>query len=527
LSRVIERDGEFALRAALGASRGRLLQQQLVQALVLAVIGTALGLIVASWFTPALVSLSPEGTDATGSAMREFDDAARLDLPVFTFAAGVMIFSGLGFGLLPAIRAARTDLRGGMGAASRSATLDRATRRLLGSFVIVELAIAAVLLTASITATQYFERLINEPWGFQTVGRVQFNCNAPDRLFVSPAAKLNVLNSALAQLRALPGVISATLTSPSPLNAPRDLISFNAEGARVPEPRGFYMAYERAAAPGYFTNMGQRLLHGREFLDSDTAESAPVCIVTDALARRFWPGQDPIGKRVKWGRLDGPRPWLSVVGVVADMKVVAEPRDGEVIGTITRPIPQMLVTDPGQFDEITFLVHMKGELLSANVIRAALARADARIAAFNIVSLEEAAARMHATERFIFVLVSAFGLLGLVLAAVGLYGLLSLQVARRQREFGIRSALGATARQIIQLVANQGARLLTIGFAIGALVTWGCFRLIQNHWAEMPAPNIFAWIGGGAVLSAAVALACWLPAQRAARVDPVVALRAE
>jgi predicted permease len=527
LSRVIERNGEFALRAALGASRGRLLQQQLVQALVLAVIGTALGLIVASWFTPALVSLSPEGTDATGSAMREFDDAARLDLPVFTFAAGVMIFSGLGFGLLPAIRAARTDLRGGMGAASRSATLDRATRRLLGSFVIVELAIAAVLLTASITATQYFERLINEPWGFQTAGRVQFNCNAPDRLFVSPAAKLNVLNSALAQLRALPGVMSATLTSPSPLNAPRDLISFNAEGARVPEPRGFYMAYERAAAPGYFTNMGQPLLHGREFLDSDTAESAPVCIVTDALARRFWPGQDPIGKRVKWGRLDGPRPWLNVVGVVADMKVVAEPQDGEVIGTITRPIPQMLVTDPGQFDEITFLVQMKGEPLSANVVRAALARADARIAAFNIVSLAEAAARVHATERFIFILVSAFGLLGLILAAVGLYGLLSLQVARREREFGIRSALGATARQIIQLVANQGARLLAIGFAVGALVTWGCFRLIQNHWAEMPAPNVFAWIGGGAVLSAAVALACWLPAQRAARVDPVVALRAE
>jgi len=527
LSRVIERDGEFALRAALGASRGRLLRLQLVQAFVLAVIGTALGLIVASWFTPALVSLSPEGADATGSAMREFDDAARLDLPVFAFAARVMVFSGLGFGLLPAIRAARTDLRGGMGAASRSATLDRATRRLLGSFVIVELAIAAVLLTASITATQYFERLINEPWGFETAGRVQFNCNAPDRLFVSPAAKLNVLNSALAQLRALHGVISATLTSPSPLNAPRDLISFNAEGARVPEPRGFYMAYERAAAPGYFTNMGQRLLHGREFLDSDTAESVPVCIVTDAFARRFWPGQDPIGKRVKWGRLDGPRPSLNVVGVVADMKVVAEPQDGEVIGTITRPIPQMLVTDPGQFDEITFLVQTKGEPLTANVIRTALARADAHIAAFNIVSLAEAAARMHATERFIFILVSAFGLLGLILAAVGLYGLLSLQVARRQREFGIRSALGATARQIIQLVANQGARLLAIGFAVGALVTWGCFRLIQNHWAEMPAPNVFAWIGGGAVLSAAVALACWLPAQRAARVDPVVALRGE
>ncbi len=527
LSRVIERNGEFALRAALGASRGRLIRQQLAQAFVLAVIGTLLGLMVASWFTPALVSLSPEGADATGSAMREFDNVVRLDLPVFAFAAGVMVFSGLGFGLFPAIRAARTDLRGAMSAASRSATLDPGTRRLLGSFVVVELAIAAVLLTASITATQYFQRLINEPWGFETQARVQFNSSTPDRLFPSAAAKLNVLNAALTQLRALPSVISATLTSPSPLNPSRDLMSFNAEGAAVPEPRGFHMAYERAATPGYFKDMGQRLLAGREFLESDNADAAPICIVTNAFARRFWPDQDPIGKRVKWGRLDGARPWLTVVGVVADMKVVAEPRDGEVIGTIARPIPQMLLTDPTQFDEITFLVQTKGEPLSADVIRATLARADARLAAFNVVSLEEAAGRMHATERFIFVLVSAFGLLGLILAAVGLYGLLSLQVARRHREFGIRSALGATAKQLVQLVAEQGARLLGIGFVIGALATWGFVRVVHSQWSEMPAPNFIAWIGVGSVLVVAVGLACWLPARRASRIDPVIALRAE
>ncbi|MGI9089439.1 MAG: ABC transporter permease [Chthoniobacterales bacterium] len=527
LARVIERNGEFALRAALGASRGRLIRQQLAQALLLALIGTALGLLIASWFTPMLVALSPEGTDATGSAMREFDNAVRLDLPVFGFAAGVMLFTGLGFGLLPAIRAARTDLRGAMNAVSRAATLDPGTRRLLGSFVVVELAIAAVLLTASITTTQYFQRLISEPWGFETQGRVQFNTSTPDRLFTSPAAKLNVLNATLAQLRALPGVVSATLTSPSPLNPSRDLMLFNAEGAPVPEPRGFHMAYERAAAPDYFKSMGQQLLHGREFLESDNAEAAPVCIVTNAFVQRFWPGQDAIGKRVKWGRLDGPRPWLNVVGVVADVKVIAEPADGEVIGTITRPIPQMLASDPIQFDEITFLVESKGAPLTADVIRIALARADSRLAVFNIVSLEEAAGRMHATERFIFVLVSAFGVIGLVLAAVGLYGLLSLQVTRRKREFGIRSALGATATQIMQLVAQQGARLLALGLTIGALGTWGVVRLARSQWAAMPAPNVLAVGGGGVVLGLAVTLACWLPARRASRIDPVIALRAE
>src|SRR5207248_4950643 len=245
------------------------------------------------------------------------------------------------------------------------------------------------------------------------------------------------------------------------------------------------------------------------------------------FARRFWPGQDPIGKRVKWGRLDGPRPSLNVVGVVGDMKVVAEPQDGEVIGTITRPIPQMLVTDPGQFDEITFLVQTKGEPLTANVIRTALARADAHIAAFNIVSLAEAAARMHATERFVFILVSAFGLLGLILSAVGLYGLLCLQVARRQREFGIRSALGATAAQIIQLVTKQGATLLGMGLLAGGVCTWGIVRLVQSQWSGMRAPDFLTWLAGGFVLAVAAAVACWLPAKRAAQVDPVIALRAE
>jgi hypothetical protein len=311
------------------------------------------------------------------------------------------------------------------------------------------------------------------------------------------------------------------------MDASWTLMLFNAEGAPAPEPRGVYTAYSRVPVPGYFQSVGQPLLQGRDFLESDGPDAPLVCIISQSIAKRFWPNQSPIGKRIRWGRLDGTRPWFTIVGVVGDMKAIADPRDGEVVGMIARPLAQMLVQTTAPLDDITFVLHTKGRAISESVIRAALARADSRLAAYNVVSLADAAAQSRTTERFIFVLVSAFGLLGLILAGVGLYGLLSLQVARRQREFGIRSALGATARQIIQLVANQGARLLTIGFAVGALVTWGCFRLIQNQWAEMPAPSIFAWIGGGAVLSAAVALACWLPAHRAARVDPVVALRAE
>jgi ABC-type antimicrobial peptide transport system permease subunit len=178
-------------------------------------------------------------------------------------------------------------------------------------------------------------------------------------------------------------------------------------------------------------------------------------------------------------------------------------------------------------DDITFVVHAEGNPISEPAIRAALARADSRVAANNIVSLEEAASRSRVTERFIFVLVTLFGLLGLILAAVGLYGLLSLQVARREREFGIRSALGATAAHIIRLIARQGATLIGIGFAVGGIATWGVIRIVRNQWPAMPGPNTIGWFLTAAVLGVAALVACWLPARRAAQVDPVTALRSE
>jgi ABC-type antimicrobial peptide transport system permease subunit len=188
----------------------------------------------------------------------------------------------------------------------------------------------------------------------------------------------------------------------------------------------------------------------------------------------------------------------------------------------------MLVHGTTPLEDITFVLHTKGGVVDEATIRAALARANPNLAAYNFASLQDAAARSRTTGRFIFILVSSFGVVGLVLSAVGLYGLLALQVARREREFGIRSALGATARQIIQLVAQQGAVLLSLGFTAGALATYGVVHLVRNQWAEMPTPNLIACICAAIVLGIAVMMiACWLPARRAARVDPVIALRAE
>src|SRR5439155_10883292 len=233
---------------------------------------------------------------------------------------------------LPAARASRTDLRTAMSGISRGATLDRNARRWLGSFVVIELAIAAALLTASITATQYFRKLVDEPWGFETKDRLAFNVTVPDRFFPNAAVKQNALEDSLRELRILPGVESATVTSPSPMDASWTLMLFNAEGAPAPEPRGVYTAYSRVPVSGYFASIGEPLLQGRDFNQSDTADAPPVCIISHSIAKRFWPNDSPVGKRIRWGRLDGTRPWFTIIGVVGDMKAIADPRDGEVLG---------------------------------------------------------------------------------------------------------------------------------------------------------------------------------------------------
>jgi len=526
LARSVAREGETAVRAALGASHGRLVRESLVQSLVLAALGTVAGLLLATWITPALVALSPEGTDATGSAMREFDYAVRLDLPVFALAAGALALAGLGFGLLPAWRAARTDLRATIAGGARSVTLDRGTRRLLGALVIAEIATALILLVGTGLLTGYFRSLVEQPWGFATENRLTFNVSM-ERLYPTADGRLRTLDAALAEFRGLPGVRSATITLPHPLNSARQLVSNNPDGAAPPEPRGYHLAYLRATTPGYFATVGQTLLRGRDFTDADRAGAPAVCIVNESFARRYWPGQDAVGRRVKLGRLDGPRPWMTIVGVAADTKVLADANDGEINGTLHLPLPQVLALST-TFGEYTFVLETAVEPHSLdNVVRAALARVDSRLAAFEMASVDEVATQTRVTERFALTLVALFGGLGLVLAAIGLYGLLALQVTRRMREFGVRSALGSTAAGLARLVAGQGLRLLAGGFLIGGALAWMLLRVVRQQWPELPAAGPLSYVAAGAVLSLAVGIACWLPARRAAKVDPITALRAE
>jgi predicted permease len=377
----------------------------------------------------------------------------------------------------------------------------------------------------SLTLTQYFRKIVREPWGFSTNHRIAFNAMLSDRLFDSPEARARTIEQTLTELRSLPGIRSASVTAPAPMDAAWDMMNCVPDGSHPPEPRGTYSAYMRGTSPGYFATIGQRLLRGRDFAETDRVDAPPVCIVNESFARRFWPGEDPLGKRVKHGRLDSQRPWYTVVGIVADTKSIADPRDGEIVGTVALPIATWLALGG---DEMTFVMESAGapKTLEAS-LRHAVGRADSRLALYRITSLDQAAAESWVTERFLFVLVSFFGGLGLLLASIGVYGLLALQVARRTREFGIRLALGATAQALIRLVAAQGVRLLGLGFFAGGIAAWAGATIVRHQWPEIPASDPLIWVGAIVVLSTGVAVASWLPARRAARVDPIIALRAE
>jgi len=199
----------------------------------------------------------------------------------------------------------------------------------------------------------------------------------------------HALEATLAQLRQLPGVNSATVVSPSPMDASWNLMLFNAEGAPAPEPRGMYAAYSRLSVPGYFQSVGQPLLRGRDFLESDGPDAPLVCIISQSIAHRFWPNESPVGKRIRWGRIDGNRPWFIIVGVVGDMKAIADPRDGEVLGMIARPMAQMLVHATAPLDDITFVLQARGRPISESTIRETLARADGRLTSYNLLSLAD------------------------------------------------------------------------------------------------------------------------------------------
>jgi predicted permease len=326
-------------------------------------------------------------------------------------------------------------------------------------------------------------------------------------------------------LRALPGVISATATTPDLVSFGRNLAAVTPQGSTPPQPRGYFLVNHRMAMPGFFRAAGIHIVRGRGLDETDRPDGQKVAVISESFARRFWPGEDAVGKSIKRGRADDQRPPYVVVGVFADVKGLTDSTDGELPGVWYLSYAQ----NPNYLaNDVVFLVHsaQAPELLQA-AVRAELAQIDPAIAAYNFDTLSHLVNETYVEGRFALLLISFFGLVGLVLAAIGLYGLLALQVARRTRELGIRAALGARPRAIVGLIFAQGARLVGLGLMAGGILALGALRLIQGQLHGVSAGDPSAYLVTVLVLGVTALFACWLPARRAAKVDPMVALRAE
>ncbi|HEX3529043.1 MAG TPA: ABC transporter permease [Thermoanaerobaculia bacterium] len=521
LAQGLKQGNEVAVRVALGATRGRLVRQILTYSLVLALLGAALGTLLAALAMKPLVALSP------AYALGEFDIEPRLDLVTlgYTLAGGLLV--GFLFGMVPALRISRTSLSGALQEGGRARTLGAGGRRLLAGLVIAEVALSLVLLTAAGLLVRSFERIQGEYRGFDMRQVLSFAVPFPDFKFHDAAQKDAFLGKALLALRRIPGVVAVGATSVQPLYTGTNTAAFNVEGKPAAEKRGFHMVHHRIVTPGYLESLRVPLIAGRFLDDHDTAGASRVVVVSKSLADRYWPGTAPgtaIGKQVRRGRANSTQPWLIVVGVAGSLK---ETHD-EVLSNDDAwyvPSAQATVDD---LERMTFTVRTEGDPLAlVPAVRAAIQSVDKDEPVFDVLTLEERFAKRTTPERFSTVIYTSLGFLGLVLAAIGIYGVLSFTVNQRLREIGIRAAIGAQPAHVRALVLGSGLRLAGAGLLLGVLGALALTRFLASQLYEVSPRDPVALVIAFAGLAVICLVSSYLPARRAAAIDPVSALRTE
>jgi|HubBroStandDraft_1064217.scaffolds.fasta_scaffold00387_11 putative ABC transport system permease protein len=508
LARGAQRRGEFAVRAALGAGRTRLIRQLLTESLLLATIGGAFGMLVAQLGVRALVALSPPGLPRV--------DAIRLDGTVFAFALGITALIGLVMGVIPGGHASRGDLHIAVQQSSRrTAGGQQITRRTL---VVAEVGLALVVLVSAGLMFHSLRRLFAVPPGFDSSNLLTLQVQTYGRRYDDDRVCHQFFEQALDAVRQVPGISAAAFTSQLPLSGDSDVY-----GARVEndDPEALDSVFRYAVTPGYFEMMGIPLRRGRLLDARDSAGAPEAMVISESWARRRFPGQDPIGKRVHVGGLIG-SPMYTIVGVVGDVKQMS-------LATSETDAVYTTNTQWHWADgTLSLLVRAHGDataLLPA--IRKAIWSVDRDQPIVRVASMDSLLATSEAERRFVLIVFEAFGLVALVLAATGIYGVLSGGVSERTREIGVRAALGATRGDIVALVVRQGMTLAGLGIVIGLAGAAVASQALLTLLFGISRLDPVTYLGVIALLGAVSAVACGIPAWRAAQVDPSITLRAE
>jgi len=505
--RAAARRREMAIRAALGAGRGRVVRQLITESLLLAVAGGAGGWLLARWGVGLLLSVGPADLPRL--------ESLSFDGRVFGFTVVLALATGLLFGLLPALQVARPDLTDALKDGGKGATESAGQRRVRGWLVTAEVALAVVLLVGAGLLLRSFAKLTAVDPGFRPehviAADLSLSWGLDERGWIAFSQQ------ALARVAALPGVRAAGLTHNLPLSGDSSTRAFTLPGR--PLPAGEKPAAEfRRVSPDYFRAMGVALLRGRAFGNQDRADAPGVAIINEALARKFFGAEDPLGKRLLIE--DGPPRPREVVGVVGDVRHFGpgiEPTPEMYVPYLDRPYPNLTLVVRADGDPAGMAAALRREI-------AALAPA---LPVANLKTMEQYLAGSVTQQRFSLTLLALFGAVALLLAAVGIYGVMSYSVAQRTHEVGVRLALGARRGDVVRLVVGQGMRLAGLGVALGLVAAFGLTRLMQSLLFGVSATDPVTFAAIPLLLAGVAALACYLPARRASRVDPMAALRHE
>ena len=505
LARSAQRHGEFALRAALGAGRPRLIRQLLTESLLLAILGGVLGIAVAEFGVEALVALSPAGLPRV--------NAIAVNGAVFAFAFGVTATVGLLVGLVPALHAARGDLVAGIQQGSRRTAGGRQLMRRL--LVVSEVALAIVLLVSAGLLFRSLERLFAVAPGFDPTHLLTMQVQYSGHRYDDGSARRRFLAQSLDALGRVPGIAIAAFTSLLPLSGDQ-----NGEyGTQFEDGRG-YNVLRYAVTPGYCQAMGIALRRGRLLDEHDAATAPPAVLISESLARSQFPGQDPIGRRVHVGPTNGP--WYTIVGVVNDVKQ-SSLADSQADAVYMTPAQSWFADDA-----MSLVVRARYDVTSlAPAIKNAIWSVDKGQPIVRVATMDTLVAASASERRFAMIVFEAFALVALLLAACGIYGVLSGNVAERMREIGVRSALGASRGDILALVVRQGMTLTGIGVAIGLIGAAAASSALVTLLFGVSRLDPVTYLGVIAMLACVAAIACWVPAWRATHVDPAITLRAE